>query len=79
MHLVYSTTYILTALFGMYLREQNHLKKKLDDTNSKVDEIRSEQKEMEEKFNSLRLLSEKQNKKFDELYIVKTSKVSTPV
>jgi predicted nuclease with TOPRIM domain len=63
----------------MYLREQNHLKKKLDEANSKVDEIRAEKMAMEEKFNSLRLLSEKQNKKFEELYAVKTAKVSTPV
>lgn len=63
----------------MYLREQDHLKKKLDDANSKVDEIRAEGLEMEEKFNSLRQLSEKQNKKYEVLYAEKTAKVSTPV
>lgn len=63
----------------MYLREQDHLKKKLDDANSKVDEIRAEGMEMEEKFNSLRQLSEKQNKKYEELFAEKTAKVSTPV
>jgi predicted nuclease with TOPRIM domain len=63
----------------MYLREQNHLKKKLEDANRKIDEITAEGKEMEEKFQSLRLLSDKQNKKYDELYAAKTAKVSTPV
>jgi hypothetical protein len=63
----------------LYLREQNHLKKKLDDANSKANEIRAERMEMEERFNSLRQLSEKQNKKYEELYAVKTAKVSIPV
>jgi hypothetical protein len=44
-----------------------------------VDGIRAEEMEMDEKFNTLRQLSEKQNKGYEELYAEKTAKVSTPV
>jgi hypothetical protein len=44
-----------------------------------VDEIRAEGMEMNEKFNTLRQLSEKQNREYEELYAEKTAKVSTPV
>jgi hypothetical protein len=44
-----------------------------------VDEIRADRMEIEYKFNSLRQLSEKQNKKYEELCAEKTAKVSTAV
>jgi predicted nuclease with TOPRIM domain len=76
---VHPTTYTLTEFFDVPSREQDNLKKKLDDVNSKVVEVRTERMQLEEKFISLRQLSEKQNTKYEELYAEKTAKVSTAV